>query len=140
MPLGQFYFCTCLYPVFCIVQTSLFIHCLLANSHALNMSAQKTMKLSGSFSTVSEIRNWLALSNQQACSSLPSPDCIKGTSGCTFGFHRYAYVDCVEYLDQCTLPLWYRETSTTTVQRTDTAPLIDCIRQLLALPLLVHRR
>ena len=39
------------------------------------------------------------------------------------------HVDCVEYPYQCTLRLWYLETPMTLVQRTGTAPLIDCIRR-----------
>ena len=37
------------------------------------------------------------------------------------------------YPYQCTLRLWYLETPMTLVQRTGTAPLIDCIRQVLGL-------
>ena len=50
-----------------------------------------------------------------------------------FGFRIYYYVDCVEYPYQCILRLWYLETPMTILQRTGTAPLIDCIRQVLRL-------
>ena len=73
------------------------------------------------------------LSNQQACGSTPWPDCLTGLTLSFRGFQLqlwvHHYVDCVEYPYQCTLRLWYLETPMTLLQRTGTAPLIDCIRR-----------